>query len=318
MRVLTAAPERFAIAKRFNSSYNSAIRNDCGDMELTRRLVLGGLTATGLAAAARSTGAAQFSPDLSRLTPEQRAKYDATHARMMAALTFERVTVPGARALAEWEKLKEAGRGWPVVIGGDEDLERIADQFSMGDPAVAGAALPGISARSPAEILAASADIRFPKDLHKWPGAYQPEDLRAPLGEWPTKVDDGEPGLTVAFDLLSRQPRDKVHILLLPTKNSWEAPAYLRWGDWNACPPPEYHVAALRDWHQRFGADLIGINGDAMNVRVRNRPGDRGQALALAHDLYGYCPDIVDQGVGTINALAAELMASDWWYLWWD
>lgn len=240
------------------------------------------------------------------------------HARMMAALTYEHVTVAGEHALAEWERLKGAGRGWPVVIGGDEDLERIADQFSMGDPVVAGVALPGMSVCTPAQILAAADGIRFPADLRKWSGAYRPEHLRAPLGEWPTKVDDSGPGLSVALDLISGKFHDRVHILLLPTNNSWEAPAYLRWGDWNACPPPEYHAAALRDWHQRFGAELVGINGDTMNVKARTRPKDREQALKLARDLYGYCPDTVDQGVGSIAALAAGLMASDWWYLWWD
>lgn len=287
-------------------------------MELTRRLLLGGLAATGLTAATRSAGAGQLPPDLSHLSPEQRSKYEAMHARMMAALPYERVTVPGEGALVEWKRLKSEGRGWPVVIGGDADLERIADQFSMGDPAVTGVAIPGMHVRSLDEILAASRNIRFPNDFHGWSGAYQREDLRAPIGDWPTQAEAGEPGLSVALDLVSGKPLAQVHILLLPTKNGWEAPAYLRWGDWNACFPPEYHVAALRDWHDRFGADLVGINGDTMNVNAKNRPADREHALTLARDFYGYCPDIVDQGAGTISALAAELMTSEWWYLWWD
>jgi len=287
-------------------------------MELTRRMVMGGFAVTGLTVAMGSTHAEKVSTDLFQLTPEQRAKYEAMHARMMAALTYEHITVPGEHALAEWQQLKDAGRGWPVVVGGDEDLERIADQFSMGDPNVAGVSLPEMSVRPPSQILEAANNIRFPNDLLKWPGAYQPEDLRSPLGEWPTKVDAGGPGLSVARDLVSGRFHEKVHILVLPTKNGWEVPAYLRWGDWNACPPPEYHVAALHDWHNRFGADLVGINGDTMNVKVQNGPKDREKALALARDMYGYSPDIVDQGVGSIAALAAELMASPWWYLWWD
>jgi hypothetical protein len=121
-------------------------------MELTRRLFIEGLAAAGLAAGARATEAAQV-PDLSHLTPEQRAKYQAMHARMMAALTYEHVTVAGEHALAEWERLKGAGRGWPVVIGSDEDLERIADQFSMGDPVAAGLAPPPGGGRAPARGL---------------------------------------------------------------------------------------------------------------------------------------------------------------------
>lgn len=254
-------------------------------------------------------------PDkLAHLTTEQRASYHAMHVRMMAALTYERVTVAGQDALNEWERLRSAGRGWPVVIGDEEDLERIAEQFSIDDLFMGGSTRP----RSWEEILAAAKTIRFPQDLRKWPGAYRAEDLHAALGEWPDPDGNDDLGLTVATDPVSGKVKDKVHILLLPTARSWEVPAYLRWGNWNACPPPEYHVAALREWHDRFGADLVGINGDTMNVRVRTRPKDRGRSLALARDLYGYCPDIVDQGVETIAALAATLMGSDWWYLWWD
>jgi len=287
----------------------------CYGMEPTRRLVIAGLTATGLAVGTRSTHAQQVSPDV---TPEQRAKYEAMRARMMAAIPYERITVPGAQALAEWQKLKNAGRGWPVIIGGDEDLERIADQFTMADPNVSGVAIPDLKVRSPKEILAAAAKVTFPADLRKWSGAYQADDLRAPLGDWPAKLEAGPPDPSVATDMVSGKFYDRVHILLIPTEFGWEVPAYLRWGDWNACPPAEYHVAALRSWHSDFAADLIGLNGDTINLRAASRPKTRESAMKLARDQYAYCPDIIDQGVGTISALAAALMASDWWYLWWD
>lgn len=285
-------------------------------MKPTRRSVLGGLAATSLAVTARSTHADQASLDLSRLTPEQRAKYEAMQARTMAALKYERITVPGAGALLEWEKLKRAGRGWPVIIGGKDDLERIEDQFTMADPDVSG--LPGMELRSPKDILTAASKLSFPRDLRNWAGAYQAGDLRAPEGDWPGNVGVDPRGPSVATDIMTGKLLEHVHILLIPTTHGWEVPAYLRWGDWNACPPPEYHVAALRAWHSDFGAELVGMNGDTINLRAANRPKTRANAMKLAREQYGYCPDIVDQGVGTISALAATLMASEWWYLWWD
>lgn len=287
-------------------------------MELTRRLVIGGLAATGLNVATQSTEAEQMPPDLSHLTQEQRAKYEAMHTRMMAALNYERVTVPGAQALTKWEQLKASGRGWPVIIGGDNDLERIADQFTMADPNVSGSEIPGLEMRSPKDILVAAANLTFPIDLQKWSGSYKADDLRAPMGEWPPKVDAGSVGPSVATDIVSGKFHDRVHILLIPTKFGWEVPAYLRWGDWNACPPPEYHIAALRSWHHDYAADLVGMNGDTINLRAASRPKIRETATKLARQQYAYCPDIIDQGVGSISALAASLMASEWWYLWWD
>jgi hypothetical protein len=53
---------------------------------------------------------------------------------------------------------------------------------------------------------------------------------------------------------------------------------------------------------------LVGLSHDVVNIRVRRRPKTRGEALDLAREQYSYCSDIVDQGVGTLNALAAALM----------
>src|SRR5262252_1726632 len=53
-------------------------------------------------------------------------------------------------------------------------------------------------------------------------------------------------------------------------------------GHWNACPPPAYHVAALRKWHDRYGAELLGIDGDTLNLRVWRKPATHEEALELA------------------------------------
>jgi hypothetical protein len=137
------------------------------------------------------------------------------------------------------------------------------------------------------------------------------------IGEWPTEPM-GAPQLSVATDTLSGAPLEKVLIVTLPTDDSSTIPAYLHWGHWNGCPAPEYHVAALRSWRERFGAELVGLSHDVMNVRVKSRPSTREAALDLAREQYVYCRDIVDQGVQTLSALAAVLMESDWWYFWWD
>jgi Domain of unknown function (DUF4253) len=242
---------------------------------------------------------------------------------MIAKLPFKHVQVAGSQAFSEWQKLKNAGGGWPVVIGGDENLSRIAEQLSLEDY------------QKPEQILKLASLTPFPASLAKhkadqaakWkeyakthPGAgfdNVEEDPAPTLGTWPSGPV-GETGLEVAIDIQSRKPLDHVHILIIPTQNGYEVPAYLNWGNWNECPPPEIHVTALRKWHDDFGAELVGISGDMMNIRVTKRPADRKAALSLAREQYDYCSDIVDQGVETLSNLAAGLMSSDWWYFWWD
>lgn len=306
---------------------------------------------TGLAATALQTGfpaLAGPTPEyLKSLPPDKRAEFEAQHARMMAALPYERVTVPGAQAWSEWQRLKTAGRGWPIIVGNDEGLERIAEQFSLEDPTVNPylATMPGQRGpRPPAEIIKTAAGLTWPADYDKWrkdsgngdvivldpskQGRLVPfsdilkqpsiEDYEAPVGDWPSEHAAASSGPSGTVDLRTGKPLDHVHILLIPTDKSWEVPAYLRWGNWNACPPPEYHVLALKAWHERYGAELVGISGDTMDLHVARPPQSRDAALALAREQYRYCSDIVDQGVGTLAALADGLMGEPWWFFWWD
>ena len=39
---------------------------------------------------------------------------------------------------------------------------------------------------------------------------------------------------------------------------------------------------------------------------------------AFAREVYEFCPDVVEQGVGTVKALADEMRRSGILYLWWD
>jgi Domain of unknown function (DUF4253) len=81
---------------------------------------------------------------------------------------------------------------------------------------------------------------------------------------------------------------------------------------------PEIHVAMLRKWNVEYGAELVGMTGDVLNLRVARKPQTKEEATTLAIEMFYYCEDIVTQGTGSINALAASLMESDYWYFWWD
>jgi hypothetical protein len=140
----------------------------------------------------------------------------------------------------------------------------------------------------------------------------QPQE--PPSGEWPSRPPEA-PSIS---DLYRDIPDEKIYIAVAPTEDWTTLPAHLHWGGWNACPAPEYHVAALRSWRDRYGAELVGLSGDVMNLRVARKPKTREEALALAREHHVYCNDTIDQGVGTLSALAAAVMVNDWWFFWWD
>ncbi len=231
---------------------------------------------------------------------------------------FPLVTVHGNEALSTWTRLRATGAGYPVIIGPDEDIAYLREGIT------------DIEERSADTLLAAAAPLTFPASLQ----AKRAEDDRKArdyfrargqeiedpepepeLGTWPDDVQTTD--LTVIAHYTGRI-YDRVHIAILPCATGWEAIAHLRWGGWNENPSAEYHVAALKSWHERYGAELIGCSHDVLNLRVARRPATRDEALALAREQYLYCNDVVDQGVETLSNLAAVLMASDWWFFWWD
>ena len=113
---------------------------------------------------------------------------------------------------------------------------------------------------------------------------FDDKECEAPLGDWPIETSY-ESGLSVAYTLTG-QPKSSMHIALIPTDDPTAIPAFMRFGNWNACPPPAYHVAALRDWRDRYGAELIGLGADTINLRVSRKPATREEVLEIARAIF--------------------------------
>lgn len=303
------------------------------------------------------TGGIGLSSLSGALTPEEiKQQMQAYRADALAHFPLELIETTGAQALAKWQELKSAGRGVPVVLAGEDMMHHFGNLLTPFGPngpkappprpvedilrAAAEIHFPDdLARRKKAETeaaistlkgeLAANPNLQLPQITEQKDGksrAYSRDQIIAelekpprepPVGRWPLWPDKS-PGLTVALDAISGKPAAKAYIGLAPTDDWTTIPAYLRWGGWNDCPAAEYHVAAMRTWRDRYGAELIGMSSDTLNIRVANRPKSRQEALSLAREQYVYCTDLIDQGVQTYSALGASLMANAWWFFWWD
>lgn len=74
-------------------------------------------------------------------------------------------------------------------------------------------------------------------------------------------------------------------------------------------------VARLREWDARFGLRIVGASSDWVEAEFVRQPDDM---LAFAREVYAFCPDVVDQGTGDVEALAEEMRRFNTVYLWWD
>ena len=277
---------------------------------------------------------------------ERQRRYKEAREKAIAAFPFEPLETTGELALSTWQQLKGAGRGFPVVQGGDHSLGFFLD------------ALDYPKRRTAAEILAAATSMRHPEALiarQAQDKARVREYLEAQRSDLPsvgfgaprqntqeearalqalmqkaiermgglrppaTLGSRGEaaPGLSVASDSVTGKPLPKVHIVLVPTDDWTTLPAHLNWGGWNDCPHPEYHIAALRSWRERFGVELVGLSHNTMNLTVTRRPETAEAAMDLAREQYIYCSYIVHGGTQTLDRLAKTLMTDEWWYFRW-
>ena len=105
----------------------------------------------------------------------------------------------------------------------------------------------------------------------------------------------------------------------IPVKNPWEIFAYLPFGGWNECPDTPELMAVAKYWFEQHGAVPAAMSHDELEFLLP-APVPKEKAMDAAVELYGFCPDVIDQGPedATVGALADVLRQSTVWYFWWD
>jgi hypothetical protein len=66
---------------------------------------------------------------------------------------------------------------------------------------------------------------------------------------------------------------------------------------------------------RKYQLELIGASGDYCEFIIRNPPKNWKE---IAEEAYAVCPDIVDQGAGSLEALETEMQKTNRLYFWWD
>jgi len=76
-------------------------------------------------------------------------------------------------------------------------------------------------------------------------------------------------------------------------------------------------ISKLKKWHRSYPFTVIGADYDWVEANFDVFP--EGKELKeLARELADFCPDIVEQGTGSINGLIEEITETKKMYLWWD
>ncbi|MBT2642409.1 DUF4253 domain-containing protein [Bacillus sp. ISL-41] len=76
-------------------------------------------------------------------------------------------------------------------------------------------------------------------------------------------------------------------------------------------------ISKLKEWHRSYPFTIIGADYDWVEAKIEVLP--KGKELnAFAREIAQFCPDIVDQGTGSIKGLIQEINESKKLYFWWD
>jgi hypothetical protein len=112
------------------------------------------------------------------------------------------------------------------------------------------------------------------------------------------------------------QSRGKYVVLVVVDCEPWKVPACIQFGGWNNAPYPHVQSAVLRHWGQLYGAALVVVGGDYLELRTRLTLTPT-QLKALAWEQFIFAEDIALQGTETVAKLAKGIAISPW-FLWWD
>jgi hypothetical protein len=218
--------------------------------------------------------------------------------------TILTLAVGGKAAIPMWKKLRslvEKTNHWPVILGADADALDMLDEAPRANPAPVD------------RILKTAAQVSVEEYLETH-GFAETADYAVRTTTQVKRAAD----YILPFDAVNRRPHPSVLLALVPTKNGAESPAYLRAGNFNGSPPPAVHVAFAAYWNKLYGAEIVGISRDMIEMSVANPPTTPEDALLLARRQSIYCDDIVGSGVGDIGDLAAALLNCPRWCFWWD
>ena len=74
-------------------------------------------------------------------------------------------------------------------------------------------------------------------------------------------------------------------------------------------------ISIIKTFDKKYSLELIGASGDWCEFIIHKEP---KSWTRFAKEVYKVCPDVVDQGAGTVQALADEMQRTKRLYFWWD
>lgn len=153
-----------------------------------------------------------------------------------------------------------------------------------------------------------------------WSEWEQPPMDLAPFGRYsPGPAPPGE--LMAAPDVVADRCAQSLTrpLGLVPARRGADALATMGWqGARHHNPWTAPLSAVVRSWEDRFGARVVGIGFNTLDLSVAAPPAGRRHALRVAAEHATFCPEVVVQGAGTLVGHAELIRGRDIWSFFWE
>ena len=108
---------------------------------------------------------------------------------------------------------------------------------------------------------------------------------------------------------------DKKNVAVIKGTDDLDILRYRRTDGINYDLENEDVVKKISEWKSKYGLIVIGCSRDWLQIEFDKLPTNID---AFAKEVYEFCPDSVDQGVGTIDKLKEAIKEMNGLWLWWD
>lgn len=111
------------------------------------------------------------------------------------------------------------------------------------------------------------------------------------------------------------EPRTEIQALvLMPSERGWEVPAYMNWYG-SSRTSSQFVVALLKEWNERYGAELVAHFGTMLQLCTTRRPDTWEEAFHLAWQQHMIAPCTTLLPGVSIRDHARALMHTNQWFL---
>jgi hypothetical protein len=127
------------------------------------------------------------------------------------------------------------------------------------------------------------------------------------------------PAAFVAFlgttSWLGNETHDGVELVIAPGTSQFDIVRVARSDAVNYDMDTDALIAKLVEYDRAYGIDILHAETDTIEFALVQMPDPLD---AFCADLYEFCPDIVEQGCQSVDALEEEIAAVGRVFLWWD